>query len=127
MSGAVLLRAVIPGDPVPKGRPRLVVGAGRPHVHTPRRTARAEEHVGWHVREALPAGFQPITEPIAISLRFWLGSQRARDLDNLVKLCWDALNKIVWEDDSQIQHVDATIMGRDRHAPRTELEVRLWP
>lgn len=46
------------------------------------------------------------------------------DVDNLVKAVWDALNGLLWRDDSQIWHIDAAkwYAGKDE-LPRVELAV----
>lgn len=121
---SVLLAVSVSGDPVPKGRPRMDPRSG--HAYTPARTAVAEADLRERVWALLPAGFAPLTGELAVRLRFWLGNRRKRDLDNLQKLAWDALNGVVWIDDAQIKHVEATIMGIDKAAARTELEVHAW-
>jgi crossover junction endodeoxyribonuclease RusA len=112
---------VIPGNPIPKGRPRVNTITGR--AYTPARTVEAEDLLGWIVKDALP-GFDPIGEPVAIEVGFFerrSASQEA-DVDNLQKLIGDALNGIVWIDDRQIVRWEASIQ-RGAKRPRTELRI----
>ncbi|HEX7124165.1 MAG TPA: RusA family crossover junction endodeoxyribonuclease [Thermodesulfobacteriota bacterium] len=110
-----LVVAVILGEPVPKGRPRL--GLGR--VYTPRATRLAEEAIGWNLKLAMRGG--PFLGDVRVALRFRETTRRA-DLDNLVKLVLDAANGVVWRDDRQVVALDAAFV--DDGEPRTE--VRVW-
>lgn len=51
----VLVRFVIDGDPVGKGRPRVVLRAGHPHAYTPAPTAAWEAKAAWLARNAWSA------------------------------------------------------------------------
>lgn len=99
-----------PGLPRAKGRARF--GQGR--VFTPKRTADAEKSLKSAAREAMQ-GEPPYRCAIWLSIVFvfevpksWsVKAQEAAlfhvfkpDIDNLVKLVKDSLNKIVWSDDS---------------------------
>jgi Holliday junction resolvase RusA-like endonuclease len=90
---------VVPGDPVPKGRPRL---AGRGHVITPKATKAAEKKVREAFRDALPdwEAEPDLTYGCLLEFRTAGGSQV--DLDNATKLIWDALNTVFWQDDIQV-------------------------
>lgn len=111
--GQGLIEFVVPGCPVPKGRPRL----GRGHTYTPKRTAEAENVVR---SVAQLAEVIPLVGSIVMTLDFFLpipkqwakaktqsamlGTIRPGrpDLDNLAKTVMDALNEIAFTDDSQI-------------------------
>lgn len=131
---------VIPGAPTPKGRPRFSRRSGR--TYTPSKTAQAEDTLAGRalvelapVRERLPlAGplrlVAVFTLPVAPS---WPKKKQeaARtgalqptgkpDVDNLVKLATDALNGVVWVDDSQLVEVVARKVYGD--VPSTRLTV----
>jgi crossover junction endodeoxyribonuclease RusA len=110
---------VIPGEPVGKGRPRL--GKGR--TYTPAQTEAAEVEVGWRTKLQLPSGYEVDDEhEFVLDARFELGNKRRRDVDNLVKLVMDALNEIVWKDDSQVVEVHA-VLERGCRTPRTLFKV----
>ena len=92
-----LLDMVIEGDPVPKARPR----SGRNgHTYTPQRTRDAEKVIRDLAAELVD---EPYDGPVAISCHFECATARRTDGDNLMKLVWDALNGVVYVDDSQIR------------------------
>lgn len=117
----------LPGTPTPKGRPRATRG-GR--MFTPAKTRQAEESIAGRamaqvlampeaVRTALPyAGPLLVTAVFVMPVpKSWPMKRRIAalggsapptskpDLDNLFKLVTDALNGVVWVDDSQIVQV----------------------
>ena len=118
MSGAAI-EFTVPGNPIPKGRPRL----GRGHTYTPKRTAEAENVVRSvaQLHEVIP-----IVGPIMLCLDFFcpipkawakakiqsamLGTIRpttGADADNLGKLILDALQG---EGEGSCFHNDAQIV-----------------
>ena len=125
----------IPGRIAGKGRPRASVVAGRPRLRTPDKTVLAEGRV----RDAWRAAGSPYLGDAPIGLTLEIHEQRpashftskgdlnaegrrkpypARkpDLDNVVKLCCDALNGCLWRDDAQVVslHVARVWAERDR-------------
>lgn len=110
------IRIEIPGNPIPKGRPRF--GNGR--TYTPKRTKTFEDSVGLYARSAM-AGELPYDAPMDMRAVFvfeppksWSKKKRQAamdglvfctsggDLDNLQKAVADSLNGIVYVDDRQI-------------------------
>ena len=108
---------VVPGDPVPKERPRFVRG----RVYTPPRTARAEARLLSHLKASYPR-LQPATGPCALAVSFYLKTDRRVDVDNLTKLVMDVGNKRIWRDDSQVSAVRVQKFTR-AVVPRTEISV----
>jgi len=55
-----------------------------------------------------------------VRIFFYRKNNIRRDIDNMAKLILDALNKVAWADDHQI---DELILwrGRDKDDPRTEV------
>ncbi len=116
----------IPGAPQGKGRPRFSRRSGR--AYTPARTQQAEETLAGRVAAQLQGKIaQPLTEPLRVRCFFvmpvpasWSKKrQRAAlegkawptgkpDVDNLCKLLFDALNGLMWRDDSQIVELVTT-------------------
>jgi Holliday junction resolvase RusA-like endonuclease len=115
VTGAWRLAFCVPGNPVPKGRPRFFRG----HAVTPRETRAAEEVVKLCARRA---GSRPRDGEVALSLVFYRRTRQACDLDNLVKLVSDALNGVAFADDRQIVLLRAE-KRIDAEHPRTEVEV----
>lgn len=68
-------------------------------------------------RAALPA-----SQPVGVVLR-WFRAARRGDLDGRAKVCLDALQGLLYENDSQVERLEMT-----RHeSPRAgRLEVELW-
>jgi Holliday junction resolvase RusA-like endonuclease len=123
----MMLKFVVPGPPVPKGRPRF--GNGR--AFTPKKTRDYEEHVRSQAAFAM-GGCGPLRkprwlktdQPVAMMLRIFWPDARRRDIDNNIKCILDSANGLVFDDDSQVSelHVSSAI---DRSNPRVEVEVHL--
>lgn len=89
----------VSGEPIPKKRR---IGQGR-QAFTPERTRKGEEAVVQAFRQALTQPWEVEydgTYGALIQVRTSAGSKV--DLDNAVKLVWDALNKQFWGDDVQV-------------------------
>ena len=114
-----LIDIEILGEPVAKGRPRM----GKYGVYTPTKTRQAEEAIGWAIKQKYP-GLEPITGEVALELEFYEGVKKGRpnDLDNFMKLVSDALNGIVWMDDSQVTKITAELHRKAKN-PRTIIKV----
>lgn len=107
---------VVPGEPVPKGRPRF----GKGHAYTDPKTKAAEERIRALTRQA---GIRkPTKKPVCLTIGFWRASKRRADIDNLAKLVLDALNGIVWEDDNQIEEL--LLFKTTSTCPNTEIIIR---
>ena len=105
------------GEPVGKGRPKFSRASGR--AYTPAKTANTEAYVK---SEAVRQAGQPVLEgPLRVRIvatvsvpASWSKKKQAAALageiyptgkpdgDNIVKLYCDALNQLIWKDDSQI-------------------------
>jgi Holliday junction resolvase RusA-like endonuclease len=46
--------------------------------------------------------FEPLTDTLAVNLLFYFGDNRKRDVDAYIKIVLDALEGIVYENDSQV-------------------------
>lgn len=122
----------VPGKPVGKGRARSaplmrngspVIGkGGRPIVihHTPDKTVNFENLVGYHANQAMngrPLYAGPMRLQLMIDFDVpasWSRKKREQaisgallptkkpDLDNVAKICCDAMNQVVYVDDVQI-------------------------
>jgi Holliday junction resolvase RusA-like endonuclease len=129
-----VIEITIPGELRGKGRPRF----GKGFAYTDTRTRNAEAWVKACAVQAYRAA--PMGGPLSITLsigvpvpKSWPKKRRADalaggiwptgkpDLDNQVKLVGDALNGIVWGDDSQI--VRAVVSRRYVEQPQAVLIV----
>jgi len=104
-----------PGEPVPKGRPRSNRSG---HTYTPARTKQAEDAIRWQLKAQ---GAKPTSEPVEVVFHFSCKSKTA-DLDNLVKLCLDACQGFLWENDRQVCRIVAEV-ERGAAEPQTQLLV----
>ncbi len=95
---------VVPGQPVPKARPRVV---GQ-HAYTPVRTVAAEKRIGQYLKVAYPH-LKPATGRLKVALMFHLSHARG-DIDNYAKLVLDALNGRAWVDDQQIDTLVVSVL-----------------
>lgn len=97
--------------PIPKGRPRF----SRGHTYTPTRTRQFEHSLAWMIRDAYRG--EPILGAVSLKIVFSIPRAKSQklkwpthkvgDLDNFLKAFCDSANGILWEDDSQVIHVDA--------------------
>ena len=118
-----MIKIVIPGIPVAKGRPKFSVRGGFARAYTPAKTKAHEETIAWHGRVAMGSR-TPLEGPLCVDLLFTMPipasipKKRATaligcphtkkpDLDNLAKAILDGLNGIIWLDDSQIVEIRA--------------------
>jgi crossover junction endodeoxyribonuclease RusA len=105
------------GAPVPKQSFRYVHGGG----YTPAPVKAWQERVGYAARYEYKQ--EPYRGAVVVRLEFWMPNRRRRDLDNLSKAVLDALNGIVWHDDTQVEalHLYKFVDGDD---PRVVVHVR---
>ena len=89
-------------------------------TYTPKKTEDFERRVAWAARVALRS--RQVSGPFAVSMVYYLPTQRRVDVDNLVKSVLDGLNGILWDDDSDVVELHAT-KALDRGNPRTEVKI----
>lgn len=116
----------VPGQPVGKGRPRISTRGGKIRAFTPEKTVSYENAIAEAAGPAM-AGRSVIEGPVQITVfaqfqipKSWSKKRRAEtlssfvhhtskpDADNILKAVGDALNGIVWKDDSQIAWLSAS-------------------
>jgi len=117
------IRIIVPGQPIPKARPRL---GKHGHVYTPSNTVAYEAAVGYYARQAMK-GEQPYDCPFEVNLRFifdppasWSKTKQRQaveglvdctvssDIDNLIKAALDSANHIIYTDDRKVVKVTAS-------------------
>lgn len=123
----------IPGQPVPKGRPRAVKMRKGIRMYTPPKTKAYEEACAVEAKVAMH-GAEPLSGPVEIQMQIFvkiptsynkakreacrLGKivpTSSADIDNVAKSVMDSFNGIVWKDDSQV--VDAHLTKRFADEP----------
>lgn len=129
---------VVPGEPVPKARPRFTTQGGKARTYKPTSSAAYETTIGLLAHAAMRAA--GIAEPLAGALHVqvqaffpvpasWSKKRKAAaswhasrpDLDNIVKSALDGLNRVAFVDDGQVASVYATKAYSD--TPRLEVAV----
>ena len=130
----------VAGPCVAKARPRVFVNkkTGRAMAYTPTKTASFENFVKLVAADAWP--YPPMVGPIVMTLRVFKSTPKSfskkkvnqaengdirpttkPDVDNFLKSCSDAMNNLVYQDDSQI--VSVHVHKFYSSTPRTEFEI----
>lgn len=112
----------IPGDPIAKGRPRMGKNG---HAFTPERTRMAEKAVT-DLCIGLMDGDPPIEVAVSLDVLFHCATKRRTDADNLLKLLTDAMNQVVFADDSLIEDFHVRLVrGVGKANAKTLVQVSL--
>lgn len=119
MSGPqnIVYQFTVPGQPVPKGRPRHSRTGG---TYTPARTEQAEAEVAAQFRMQIVGYGPPRLSNFALSAMFHMKRDDA-DIDNLLKLLMDGLQGVAWVNDKQVRRLGYCAILVDRGNPRTEV------
>ena len=137
-----MIRIVVPGQPVAKGRPRVAVRNGRAMAYTPAKTATYENLIALAGQDVMhDLDLDLIDGPISVTVfahfqmpKGWSKKRRLAALtapewhtsrpdgDNVLKCAGDALNGVVWRDDSQI--ASAQIVKTYAETPQLVIEVK---
>lgn len=115
-----MIEFIVPGQPVPKGRPKFARRGKGVVAYTPAKTA-AYESIVQKAAEAAMMGREPSARPIKLVVNLalevpasWSNKRRALalagqiratkkpDADNVLKGLKDGCNGIVWKDDAQV-------------------------
>ena len=80
-----------------------------------------KESYQWQIKSAWQ-GVKPLTGALELSIEAYLPTKRLTDWDNLHKLSMDAMNGIVWKDDSQVWKATVSRMY-DPKNPRIEISI----
>jgi Holliday junction resolvase RusA-like endonuclease len=141
-----LIEFIVPGQPVPKGRPKFARRGKNVVAYTPAKTAAYESLVQRAASDAM-AGREPSTRPIKLVVGLTLGvpvswSKKRRamaiagsimatkkpDADNVLKGLKDGCNGIVWRDDAQVVSIELSkAYGTEPHAAISVLELEGEP
>lgn len=126
------VRFWVDGKPIPKARPRVVLGR-RVWAYTPRETTAWEEAVRLEAHKALGGAVIDRNVPLRVRLLFYLPMPRRPrwalplgrpDLDNLQKAVLDGLHPYV--DDAQVVEVVAQKRWAEGEKEGVEVVVEEW-
>lgn len=116
-----MIKFVVNIEPVPQARPRF----SRGRCFEPARCTEYKKQVAMAAKNAM-AGREPMTGAVKMKIRLYRKyarcSRRYGDFDNHAKSICDALNGVVYSDDSQIISC-AIEKNTDRENPRVEVEI----
>ena len=132
-----MIQFTVPGNPVPKGRPRSFVRGGKVGHYTPKKTADYEKAVRM-LAEAAMMGRNPICGAVAVEITAtfaippsWAKKRKEAaknaphtskpDLDNCIKAICDGCNGVTWADDDQIYRISA--IKRYGDVPGVEVKI----
>jgi len=109
-----VVRFTVWGEPKSKQRPRVT----KRGTYTPKETMDAERRVRdiWRERNA-----EQFEHQVVVTIDFYNGNRRRRDLDNMAKLVLDALNGEAFADDVQVIELNVRKFYTDKHRARTEI------
>lgn len=116
---------IVPGVAVPKARPRVTRRNGKAMTYTPEKTVSFENLVSWTAQQAMKEygcdlNSGPLRAEIGIALPVpssWgkkvteaalngsVAPTKKPDMDNILKALFDAMNGIVFKDDSQVVEI----------------------
>ena len=127
---------VVPGEPVPKARPRFTMQGGKARTYTPTSSAAYETTVGLLAHAAMQ-GREPMQGAVHVQVQAffpvpqsWSKKRKAAaswhasrpDLDNIVKSALDGLNRVAFADDGQV----ASIFATKAYSATPRLEVAVY-
>lgn len=111
-------KIVIPGRPVPKGRPRFNRKTGV--VYNPERTRQYEQLVGWCAKQIFK---KPLKNELAVYIDVYVKNNVFPDIDNIAKSILDGMQGVAYENDRQIYFLSVQrLRGKDEY-----VEVRIEP
>lgn len=113
------IRFTVPGEPKGKARPRIYSQGGKSHAMTPQDTLSYESLVKWVFTNTMEArklqgeieakivAMYPIPKAMTKKNRQLIDEGKLHptkkpDLDNVAKIILDSLNKVAFDDDSQV-------------------------
>lgn len=139
MEGEYTIKIIIEGKPVPQGRPRASFRGGRVNVRDPDTSRNYKRLVAWAARSQFKQ--KPFTGAVKVHVDIYrqipkstsgIRTKRKEnkeirpivrpDIDNYLKSIFDGLDKIIWNDDSQIVMLSANKYYSIN--PRVELTVK---
>lgn len=122
----VVARFTIEGEPVSKSRARFTKRGSKTRTYTPEKTRQAEEKVAWLFRQAARGHKPDPDSTYGVMALFFAGTRQRRDVDNMLKLILDGLNKVAWADDDQVVEVSGRKSFENRAPKRARTEVVVY-
>lgn len=118
----LIARFTIRGEPISKSRARFTKRGSKTFAYTPQKTLDGEHAIRDAYLSEAAKGIDP-EAAFCVRAHFFNGTRQRRDVDNMLKLVLDGLNKIAWPDDSQVVEVAGRKSYVLKDDARTEIEV----
>lgn len=116
----LVLRFVVPGDPIPKGRARVTERG----TFTPKRTRAYEKSAGLFALQARQSiRSWPLDEWYRCEMRIITRTRRIPDADNVGKAVLDGCSGILWKNDRTVSAPHSTLYEVCSDDPRVEVVV----
>lgn len=134
-----MIEFTIPGDPVPQGRPRAGRAGKRIVMYDPKESREYKRYVSLIARQHAPKTL--LKGPLSVEMKIYRKIPKSTtkkdralisegikrpvtkpDTDNYTKSVLDALNGIIYKDDSQVTDLYASKYYSDN--PRVELKIQ---
>lgn len=134
------MRIVVQGEPVGKGRPKFSTGGGHVRAYTPKKTEEYESEIRVAYYKQCNGEYYEKGECLDVQIKAYfqipksarkedrelmrqgvIRPSKKPDVDNIMKVCCDALNGLAFYDDSQV--VTGGIMKWYSDDPRVEIEI----
>jgi len=134
-----VIEFTIYGEPVAQGRPKFSTAGGFARAYDPEKSRDFKDYVRLAASEHAPN--ELITEPLRLGVTFYrqipksFGKKKAveaeegrllpvtkPDIDNYLKSVKDALNGVIWRDDSCV--TDVIMSKRYSSKPRIEISIK---
>lgn len=112
----------VAGEPASKARARFTGYGYKVRAYTPAKTKTAENGIA-AAYLAVAAPNTDLDTAFGVSVTFLHETGQRRDVDNMLKLVLDALNKLAFPDDVQVTHVEAVKRRVPKGEARTEVAV----
>jgi len=114
----------IHGEPVSKARARFTGYGSATRAYTPAKTKDAQVVVRAAFKAVAAKHVPDNDHAYAVEAKFLNGTRQRRDVDNMLKLLLDGLNKVAWDDDNQVTEViGLKIYLGDKALARTEVRI----
>ncbi|MDP5274001.1 RusA family crossover junction endodeoxyribonuclease [Chengkuizengella axinellae] len=134
-----MIKFTVLGEPVAQGRPRASAKGGFVRMYDPKKSRDFKDYVklaaSEHAPEKLLEGalhmkvkvYKPSLKSFSKKKKLQAENGELRpltkpDVDNYVKGIKDALNKVIWNDDSQVIELEVSKWYSEK--PRVEIEIK---
>ncbi len=128
----MILEFTVPGQPRPWQR--VAFARTKKGGFRAVKEASARVHQKWialfamAARKGVPRGWTwPLDERYRVMIDVWERDGKRSDIDNLAKNVLDSCNRVLWDDDRQVDHLAVCRHPPDKAKPRTVVRIERIP